>query len=151
MERRRHVLAGLAALGLSACGGAGLGQGTRPTARPGTGGARVNEFVESPNPGWDAWVASFKPRAVASGIPEAVVEQAFQGPSTSLGHEMLHGLSPEVQQQFSGRVVPLPSSHLHHRAASPRRARTEPLPQNVGQPSRLPILACACPPPSPSL
>jgi lytic murein transglycosylase len=77
MESRRNVLAGLAALGLSACGGAGLGQGVRPSARPGTGGARVNEFVEAPNPAWDAWVAAFKPRAVGSGIPQGVVEQAF--------------------------------------------------------------------------
>ncbi len=80
MESRRNVLAGLAALGLSACGGAGLGQGVRPSARPGTGGsARVNEFVAVPNDGWNAWVAGFKPRAVGAGIPEATVDQAFRG------------------------------------------------------------------------
>ena len=77
MESRRHVLAGLAALGLSACGGVGLGQVTGLGG--GTGGARVNEFVATPNPDWDAWVASFKPRAVASGIPVGVVDRAFAG------------------------------------------------------------------------
>jgi membrane-bound lytic murein transglycosylase B len=69
MGSRRNVLMGLAALGLSACGGTGLGQGA--------GGPRVNEFAAVPDPGWDAWVASFLPRARAAGIPDATLSAAF--------------------------------------------------------------------------
>ncbi len=43
------------------------------------GGPRVNEFVEVPDAGWDAWVAAFKPRAVNAGISQGTVDQAFQG------------------------------------------------------------------------
>ena len=76
MTTRRFILGSIAALPLAACGGTGpgrvLGQGRS------AGGARVNEFVEVPDAGWDAWVASFIPRARSAGIPEATLQAAFR-------------------------------------------------------------------------
>ena len=67
---RRGFSAGLvAALGLTACGGGGGGV-TRAPAEA--------QFPAVPNPAFDAWVASFRPRAVAAGIPEATVAAAFR-------------------------------------------------------------------------
>jgi lytic murein transglycosylase len=66
---RRAILIGISALGLSACVGGGGGGGGSVSAEP------VMRAV--PNPGYDAWVASFKPRAVARGISPEVVNQAF--------------------------------------------------------------------------
>ena len=61
---RRGFSAGLvAALGLTACGGGGGGV-TRAPAEA--------QFPAVPNPAFDAWVASFRPRAVAAGLPEAM-------------------------------------------------------------------------------
>lgn len=39
--------------------------------------ASVNEWATAPDPGYDAWVAGFLPRARAAGIPEATLQQAF--------------------------------------------------------------------------
>ena len=67
---RRQVLAGSAAVLLGACAP------QVPTAQLG-GGARVNEWATAPDAGYDAWVASFLPRARAAGIPEATLQSAF--------------------------------------------------------------------------
>ena len=67
---RRGFSAGLvAALGLAACGGGGGGASRAPAEA---------QFPPAPNPAFDAWVASFRPRAVAAGIPEATVAAAFR-------------------------------------------------------------------------
>jgi lytic murein transglycosylase len=68
---RRNFGAGLAALlALAACGGGGGGGAAR--------GVAEASFPPAPNPAFDAWVAAFRPRAVAAGIPEATVAVAFR-------------------------------------------------------------------------
>jgi membrane-bound lytic murein transglycosylase B len=37
----------------------------------------VNEWATAPDPGYDAWVASFLPRARSAGIPEQTLQAAF--------------------------------------------------------------------------
>jgi len=67
---RRSLLAGLSALGLSACtGGAGPQAGTGPA---------ETAYLAVPNAGWDAWVAGFRARAAASGISAATLDAAFR-------------------------------------------------------------------------
>ena len=58
---RRIVLGGLATLALASCGARIPAQGAAPA-------AAANEFAPAPDPGWEAWVASFKGRAAAAGI-----------------------------------------------------------------------------------
>lgn len=65
---RREFAVGLAALTLAGCGG-----GAAPAAR-----VAEAQFPAVPNPAFDAWVAGFRPRAVAAGIPEATVQAAFR-------------------------------------------------------------------------
>lgn len=77
MDRgRRGFLAGAAALALCSCGGGGAPRGLMMQAQA---AERPNPFVVVPDPGWNAWVAAFKPRARAAGIPEATLEAAFRG------------------------------------------------------------------------
>jgi lytic murein transglycosylase len=70
---RRGFATGILALGamggLAACGGGGgsIAQGV-PEA----------QFPAVPNPAFDAWVAGFRPRAAAAGIPEATLQAAFR-------------------------------------------------------------------------
>ena len=70
---RRNFGAGMATLlALAACGGGGgMGGGTARRAPEAT-------FPPAPNPAFDAWVAAFRPRAVAAGIPEETVAMAFR-------------------------------------------------------------------------
>ena len=65
---RRGFTAGLGILGLSACVGGG---GYRPA---------TSETVMRPvpNAGWDAWVASFRSRAMAQGITASTYDKAFR-------------------------------------------------------------------------
>ncbi|MCC7321487.1 MAG: lytic murein transglycosylase [Rubellimicrobium sp.] len=73
-ETRRGVLAGMgAALTLAACGR------RMPAAASGASGAPVagGALPVEPNPGWDAWVASFRSRALAQGIAPATFDAAF--------------------------------------------------------------------------
>src|SRR5687768_9959710 len=65
----RIVLAGTAALALSSCGGGTRGGQAEAQS--------VNQFVTVPNPAYDAWVASFLPRARAAGVPDATLSAAF--------------------------------------------------------------------------
>ncbi|SLN24159.1 Membrane-bound lytic murein transglycosylase B precursor [Roseivivax jejudonensis] len=67
VSRRWITLAGGAAF-LSACGG--------PGARPGLPAADP-ALQPVANPGWDAWVAAFRPRARDAGIPEAALAAGF--------------------------------------------------------------------------
>lgn len=62
------VTAGLAVL-LAGCGGAGGPEVTRAPATP------VIDMVD--NPGFDAWVVAFRPRAIAHGITPATFDRAF--------------------------------------------------------------------------
>ncbi len=72
---RRTFSLGLGALSLSACGGAPLsGAG----ASAGAGGL-PDDLRPVPNPGYDAWVASFRARAPSSGISQATLSEAFRG------------------------------------------------------------------------
>jgi lytic murein transglycosylase len=66
---RRVFTLGLGAWGLAACSGGG-GGAARPVAEA--------QFPPAPNPAFDAWVAAFRPRAVAAGIPEPTVAAAFR-------------------------------------------------------------------------
>lgn len=67
IHARRMVLAGLGALALSAC--------TRrvPMAAP----TVSDTLPTAPNPGWDAWVAGFRGRALADGITASTFDRAF--------------------------------------------------------------------------
>jgi len=65
---RREFACGLAALTLAACGG-----GAAPASR-----VAEAQFPPAPNPAFDAWVAAFRPRAVAAGIPDSTVTAAFR-------------------------------------------------------------------------
>lgn len=73
---RRVAVLGLAAVGVlgsvSACGGGGPSRATRA---PGTPEAAL---PTAPNPGWDAWVAAFRPRAMARGIAAGTCDLAFR-------------------------------------------------------------------------
>lgn len=66
---RRGFLAGASAAILSAC---------VPAGRMAPGGAGA-EFRPAPNAAYDAWIASFRTRAEARGIPPRVVGAAFRG------------------------------------------------------------------------
>ncbi|PRY21169.1 lytic murein transglycosylase [Aliiruegeria haliotis] len=66
---RRIFVAGLAATGLTACSGGGGGANAQATA---------TRMKAVPNPAFDAWVASFKGRAAASGISQATIDRAFR-------------------------------------------------------------------------
>jgi len=71
METTRRVFTlGLGACGLAACGGGGGATAARPVAEA--------QFPPAPNPAFDAWVAAFRPRAAAAGIPETTVAAAFR-------------------------------------------------------------------------
>ena len=74
---RRSVSFGLAALGLASCGtGLGVGgQGGRAALA-----ASVDEPPEPrPDPGYHAWVAGYRKRALAAGIGAATFDAAFRG------------------------------------------------------------------------
>ncbi|MEZ5767862.1 MAG: lytic murein transglycosylase [Paracoccaceae bacterium] len=74
---RRSVGFGLAALGLASCGtGLGVGgQGGRAALA-----ASVDEPPEPrPDPGYHAWVAGYRKRALAAGIGAATFDAAFRG------------------------------------------------------------------------
>ncbi len=65
---RRTVLLGIMAAGLSACaGGTGTPQATR------------RSYTAVQNPGFDAWVAVFRPRARAAGISETTLARGLSG------------------------------------------------------------------------
>jgi lytic murein transglycosylase len=72
---RRHFGLGLAALGLSACAGGATsgGGGSSET------GALPPDLLPAPNAGYDAWVASFRSRALSQGISENTFSTAFRG------------------------------------------------------------------------
>ncbi len=73
MVTRRAVGFGMLATGLSACiGGAPGGGGFAPRSPE-----APLPFAE--NPGFDAWVAGFRDRAAARGIPAATLTTAFRG------------------------------------------------------------------------
>ncbi len=71
---RRAVTLGMAAVALASCtsggrmGAPGVGRAT-PAAEP--------VLLPAPNPGFDAWVAGFKPRAQRQGIAPATLDRAF--------------------------------------------------------------------------
>ncbi|TRD16639.1 lytic murein transglycosylase [Palleronia caenipelagi] len=65
---RRAAILGLGAVGLTACGGGGGGV-TRAVAQ--------ESMPSVPNPGWDAWVANFRPRALNAGVSGATFDRAF--------------------------------------------------------------------------
>ena len=58
-------------------GAAALVAGCAPRFATEMGGGRVNEWATAPDPGYDAWVANFLPRAAAQGIPQATLSAAF--------------------------------------------------------------------------
>ncbi len=69
---RRHVTFGLSALSLAAClpGGGGGGVAARPP---------EPAMQTVPNPGWNAWVQGFRPRALGAGISGSTFDTAFRG------------------------------------------------------------------------
>jgi membrane-bound lytic murein transglycosylase B len=72
---RRTITLGIAALSLAGCaGGARVGTGTASVPR-----APDPAMQPVPNAGFDAWVASFRPRALGQGIAPATFDRAFTG------------------------------------------------------------------------
>ena len=72
---RRAVTFGLAAAALTACAG-----GPSGVAGVGSAPAAPDPAMQPvPNPGFDAWVAAFRPRAEAQGIAPATFDAAFRG------------------------------------------------------------------------
>lgn len=69
---RRHFTLGLGALGLAACTNPG---GSRGLAAP---ASIPDDLRPVPNPGYDAWVASFRGRAAGQGISGATLDSAFR-------------------------------------------------------------------------
>jgi len=67
------VLAGLGASALAGCS-----TGAAITAPASTGGLPA-DLRPTPNAGWDAWVAAFRPRAEAQGISTATLNAGFRG------------------------------------------------------------------------
>ncbi|WP_341235004.1 lytic murein transglycosylase [uncultured Sulfitobacter sp.] len=72
---RRNFTIGLGALGLAAC--QGRGNVTSFSSR--SEGALPADLMPQPNANYDAWVASFKARAVEQGILPATLRQGFAG------------------------------------------------------------------------
>lgn len=74
--KRRSVLLGAVAFGLSACGGTpnAPARGSAPAS-----GGLGPEFRPQPNPSFDAWVQAFRGRAQARGISAATLDAAFRG------------------------------------------------------------------------
>ncbi|MEM5522443.1 lytic murein transglycosylase [Sulfitobacter sp. AS59] len=72
---RRNFTIGLGALGLAAC--QGRGNVTSFSSR--SEGALTADLMPQPNASYDAWVASFKARAVGQGISPATLRQGFAG------------------------------------------------------------------------
>ncbi|MCZ4353072.1 lytic murein transglycosylase [Roseovarius aestuarii] len=74
---RRTALLGLGALGLTACGGGGGTLGPRAVA------VQSSEIPDDlrpvPNAGYDAWVSSFRSRAVGQGLSPATLNAGFRG------------------------------------------------------------------------
>ncbi|KAA9009892.1 lytic murein transglycosylase [Histidinibacterium aquaticum] len=70
---RRTVTLGLAATLLTACGGAPPIPGASAQTPPDPA------LLPQPNPGWDAWVAAYRDRALARGIQPGVFDRAFAG------------------------------------------------------------------------
>lgn len=70
---RRTTLAGLAALGLAACGAPVAGPVTRRSS------GLPPDLRPAPNPAYDAWVANFRGRALAQGITPATFTAGFRG------------------------------------------------------------------------
>ncbi|WP_299655199.1 lytic murein transglycosylase [uncultured Tateyamaria sp.] len=68
---RRTTLLGLSAFALSACAT------TVPTSRP--SGGLPADLRPTPNPAYDAWVASFRTRAANAGISQSTLNAAFRG------------------------------------------------------------------------
>lgn len=71
---RRTFASGLAALTLSACGGAPV---MRSSAN--IGASLPPDLLPTPNPAYDAWVASFRARAPEQGINQSTLNAAFRG------------------------------------------------------------------------
>ena len=69
MINRRMILASVGALAVAACGP----RGYRPQTGTGTGAGLPTQR----NPGWDAWVANFKSRALSQGITAQTFDAAF--------------------------------------------------------------------------
>ncbi|MGJ8590625.1 MAG: lytic murein transglycosylase [Yoonia sp.] len=72
---RRNFTIGLGALGLAAC--QGRGNVTSFSSR--SEGALPADLMPQPNASYDAWVASFKARAMGQGISPATLRQGFAG------------------------------------------------------------------------
>ncbi|MEW9921654.1 lytic murein transglycosylase [Marimonas sp. MJW-29] len=73
---RRTALLGLGALGLTACGGGSNALG--PTGASDAGGLPP-DLRPTPNPSYDAWVASFRDRAAGQGISSGTLSAGFRG------------------------------------------------------------------------
>jgi len=69
---RRFVAFGIAAATLAGCAGAG-----GPGGAPGAARSAEPEWIPAPNPGFDAWVAGFRGRALAQGVTPATFDRAF--------------------------------------------------------------------------
>ncbi|MEM7520545.1 MAG: lytic murein transglycosylase [Pseudomonadota bacterium] len=74
---RRSVVAGLAAIGLSACGTGGGTLGAR-SAQASSGGLPA-DLRPTPNAAYAAWVSNFRARAAGQGISEETLSSAFRG------------------------------------------------------------------------
>ncbi|MBY6134683.1 lytic murein transglycosylase [Nocardioides marinus] len=74
---RRSFGFGVAALGLTACGGT-VPTGGRTSGSSGSSSLPA-DLRPTPNAGYDAWVAAFRSRAEAKGISRATLRAAFRG------------------------------------------------------------------------
>ncbi|MBU2959364.1 lytic murein transglycosylase [Citreicella sp. C3M06] len=72
VTRRMALLSGGAMALLAGCGG---GANIAPMG----GGTIDPDLLPQPNPGWNAWVANFRSRAMAEGISGATLDAAFRG------------------------------------------------------------------------
>lgn len=70
VNRRAALLGGGALALLAGCGG---GVAMAPPGGPDP------DLMRQPNPGWDAWVANFRGRAMAQGISAATLDAGFRG------------------------------------------------------------------------
>jgi lytic murein transglycosylase len=73
---RRYFSLGLSALALSACSG---GSGATSFTPSRGGGGLPDDLRPTPNPAYDAWVASFRNRAASDGISQSTLNAAFRG------------------------------------------------------------------------
>ena len=131
MLTRRTLLAVSAAMAVSGCAGGPMRSGAAPddpALRP------------QANPGWDAWVAAFRPRAAAAGIRAGVIDDAFRGAGFLPGVVERDRNQTEFQRSFEDYlaiVAPEPKVQAGRAAFARQRGALSAIESRYGVPAEI--------------